>query len=118
MRSSQHTAGIVCEWQLRWEWTLHALPVHAAATKKASVLMILSRPDKRRPIPAAAVRLTFDCDMSAPEEQVQFYFENHKLRHQLDTSSKSTPASLEYLISRSFGDKALVADQLADVFLK
>jgi hypothetical protein len=80
--------------------------------------MMLSRPDRRRPIPAAAVRITFDCDLSAPMPHVQYYFENQKLRHHLDTSSKSTPPSLEYLISRSFGDKALVADQLADVFLK
>ncbi len=107
------------EWQLRWEWTLHALPVVAAGANAASVLMMLSRPDRRRPIPAAAVRITFDCDLSAaPQRKVQYYFENQKLRHHLDTSSKSTPPSLDYLISRSFSDKALVADQLADVFLK
>jgi len=62
-----HTAaaGIVSEWQLRWEWTLHALPVVAAGANAASVLMMLSRPSRRRPIPAAAVRITFDCDLSA-----------------------------------------------------
>ncbi len=111
-------AGIVSEWQLRWEWTLHALPVHAAGCKAASVLMMLSRPDRRKPIPAAAVRVTFHCDLSTGTHLVQYFFENQKLRHQLDTSSKSTPPSLEYLISRSFGDKALVAEQLQHVFLK
>ena len=106
------------EWQIRWEWTLHALPIKRADTTRAAVVMILSRPDRRRPIPAAVVRITFDCDLSAGHERVEYYFEAQKLRHELDTSSKKTPASLDFLISRCFGDKALVADQLADVFLK
>ena len=103
---------------MRWEWTLHALPIKAADTKKASVLMMLSRPDKRKPVPAAAVRVTFDCDLSSPLARVEYYFEAQKLRHELDIADKKTPASFDFLISRCFSDKALVADQLADVFLK
>jgi hypothetical protein len=80
--------------------------------------MILSRPDRRKPIPGAVVRITFDCDLSASQEHVEYFFEAQKLRHQLNISNKSTPASLDFLISRCFSDKALVADQLAEVFLK
>jgi hypothetical protein len=109
---------IVNEWQIRWEWTLHALPIKTADTKKASVMMMLSRPDKRRPIPGAVVRVTFDCDLSAPQERVEYFFESQRLRHQLNLSIKTTPACLDFLISRCFSDKALVADQLAEVFLK
>lgn len=109
---------IVIEWQIRWEWTLHALPIKSVDTKKASVMMMLSRPDKRRPIPSAVVRITFDCDLSGPQERVEYFFEAQRLRHQLNTANKKTPSSLDYLISRCFSDKALVADQLADVFLK
>jgi hypothetical protein len=81
-------------------------------------MMMLSRPDKRRPVPGAAVRITFDCDLSGPQQHVEYFFEAQKLRHQLNTSNKGAPASLDFLISRCFSDKALVADQLADVFLK
>jgi hypothetical protein len=81
-------------------------------------MMMLSRPDKRRPIPSAVVRITFDCDLSGPQERVEYFFEAQRLRHQLNTANKKTPSSLDYLISRCFSDKALVADQLADVFLK
>ena len=109
---------MVMEWQIRWEWTLHALPLSAADAKKASVVMILSRPDKRRPVPAAVVRVTFDCDLSAPRERVEYFLEAQKLRHEVDMSDKRTPASLDLLITRAFSDKALVADQLAHVFLK
>jgi hypothetical protein len=111
-------SGIVAEWQLRWEWTLHALPIKTSSAKQASVMMMLSRPDKRRPIPAAAVRVTFDCDLSGQQPHVEYFFEAQKLRHQLSLTSKSTPASLDFLISRCFSDKALLADQLADIFLK
>ena len=106
------------EWQIRWEWTLHALPIKNADTKKASVLMMMSRPDRRKPIPGAVVRITFDCDLSAPQEHVEYFFESQKLRHKLNILNKSTPASLDFLISRCFSDKSLVADQLAEVFLK
>jgi hypothetical protein len=97
---------------------LHALPVKTADAKKASVLMILSRPDRRKPIPGAVVRITFDCDFGGPQEHVEYFFEAQKLRHQLNISNKSTPPSLDFLISRCFTEKSLVADQLADVFLK